>query len=181
MPVQIDADFTKIVFFGKADGRLLFCQRNFTQANFRRSRRRWWRSDWSWLIRDVDAIVLSERFQAAIEALGDKTKFPVTIPAIDFTEDQRGFLTTAQFYLTTDQRGIATFNLYGQMIQGGNCMAAVTGNGERDFLHVGLEAGQINGENAIGPFSTEANGTIFITGLPVKDHIAVTPNFPVSE
>jgi hypothetical protein len=121
MPVQIDADFTKIVFFGKADGRLLFGQRNFTQANFRRSRRRWWRSDWSWLIRDVDAIVLSERFQAAIEALGDKTKFPVTIPAIDFTEDQSGFLTAAQFYLTTDQRGIATFNLYGQMIQGGNC------------------------------------------------------------
>lgn len=117
MPVQIDADFTKIVFFGKADGRLLFCQRNFTQANFRRSRRRWWRSDWSWLIRDIDAIVLSERFQAAIEALGDKTKFPVTIPAIDFTEDQSGFLTATQFYLTTDQRGIATFNLYGQMIQ----------------------------------------------------------------
>ena len=45
-------------------------------------------------------------------------------------------------------------------------MTAVTGNGEGDFLHVGLEAGQINGENAIGPFSTEANGTIFIAGCP---------------
>ncbi len=57
-------------------------------------------------------------------------------------------------------------------------MTAVTGSSEGDFLHVGLEAGQINGENAIGPFSTEANGTIFITGLPVKDHIAVTQTFP---
>lgn len=57
-------------------------------------------------------------------------------------------------------------------------MTAVTGNGERDFLHVGLEAGQINGENAIGPFSTEANGTIFITGLPVKT-ISLSPRtFP---
>ncbi len=57
-------------------------------------------------------------------------------------------------------------------------MTAVTGNGEGDFLHVGLEAGQINGENAIGPFSTEANGTIFITGLPVKT-ISLSPRtFP---
>ncbi|SXL06171.1 Uncharacterised protein [Klebsiella pneumoniae] len=103
MPVQVDADFTKIVFFGKADGRLFFGQRNFTQANFRRSRRRWWRSDWNRFIRDVDAIVFSERFQSAIEALGDKTKFPVTIPAIDFTEDQSSFLTAVQVYLTTDQ------------------------------------------------------------------------------
>lgn len=60
-------------------------------------------------------------------------------------------------------------------------MAAVTGYCERDFLYVGLEARQINDKNVIGPFSTETNGTIFITGLPVKDHIAVTPNFSISE
>ena len=44
-------------------------------------------------------------------------------------------------------------------------MAAVTGYCERDFLYVGLEARQINGKKVIGPFSTETNGTIFITAV----------------
>ncbi len=45
-------------------------------------------------------------------------------------------------------------------------MTAVTGNGETRLSARRAEAGQINGENAIGPFSTEANGTISLRGCP---------------
>ena len=40
---------------------------------------------------DIDAVVLRQRAEAALEALTDGLEFPLAVVAVDFAEDHRGF------------------------------------------------------------------------------------------